>query len=197
MNQSLSNAELRPRRRGAPVVARRACARRRPLAHEAAVASRGAAMGQTIRNRRLLLAALVVAVVLIPAIYLQTFESIVSIWIRTDTYSHGFLVAPISAYLIWRRRHLLNGLEMRPAWIALPFLLAAGVAWILGTIGGVLSLTQFAMVGMIPLLVWLVAGSRISAQILFPLGFLLFAVRSAILRSRCSWTGPPWPRWAG
>ncbi|MCP5255111.1 MAG: exosortase A [Zoogloeaceae bacterium] len=177
MNQSLSNAELRPSPARVHLSSREELAHGgAPLAHEAAVASRGAAMGQTIRNRRLLLAALVVAVVLIPAIYLQTFESIVSIWIRTDTYSHGFLVAPISAYLIWRRRHLLNGLEMRPAWIALPFLLAAGVAWILGTIGGVLSLTQFAMVGMIPLLVWLVAGSRISAQILFPLGFLLFAV---------------------
>jgi exosortase len=50
-----------------------------------------------------------------------TFADVVERWHTQSQYSHGFLVLPFAAYLLWSRRALL-GPELRPSWWALPVL---------------------------------------------------------------------------
>lgn len=133
------------------------------------VASRGL-------TRRALVAGLLLATAALLLWYGETAWSIALIWERAPTYSHGFLVLPLVGYLIWRRRAELLALPVRPAWSVLPLIALAAFAWVLGNLGGVLGLSQFALVAMLPLLVWLAAGHRIAWAILFPLAFTLFAV---------------------
>jgi hypothetical protein len=40
--------------------------------------------------------------------YYQTAWSIVSLWESSETFAHGFLIFPISAYLIWSQRKRLT-----------------------------------------------------------------------------------------
>jgi exosortase A len=100
----------------------------------------------------------------------------VSIWLRSDTFAHGFVIVPISAWLIWRRRHDLAVIEIRPSFLALLALALAGFGWLLGELAGVGAAQQFCLVTMISLMVWAIAGYKVVAALAFPLFFLLFAV---------------------
>lgn len=109
-------------------------------------------------------------------VYLDTAAGIVGIWARSDTFAHGFLVLPISAWLVWRGRDRLAVLQPRPAWPWMLPLLAAAALWLLGELVAVNALTQFALVAMLVLAVPLVLGWPAARAMLFPLLFLFFGV---------------------
>jgi len=100
----------------------------------------------------------------------------VAIWERSETFAHGFAIVPISAWLIWRRRHAVAALDLRPGFLALPLLALAGFGWLLGQLAGAGVVQQYALVITIPLLVWAILGREVVRALFFPLFFLLLAV---------------------
>jgi exosortase A len=122
------------------------------------------------------LAALALALALIVAAFFDTAAGMVAIWARSDTFAHGFVVAPISLWLIWRMRARLRLFEPRPSWIALPVIAAAAFAWLLGNVGAVNAVSQIAFVSILVLAVPAILGVRLTRAMLFPLGFLFFSV---------------------
>jgi len=122
------------------------------------------------------LLALGIGLVVLGVAFYPTFASIVAIWNRSETFAHGFLIVPISLCLIWMRRRELMRLQPEPALIAVAPLLGLAGLWVMGDLVDVISVRQFAAVLMIPALVWLVLGSRITWRLQFPLAYLLFAV---------------------
>ena len=125
---------------------------------------------------RIAVPALVAVLAFIVVAFFGTAAGMVAIWARSETFAHGFIVAPISLWLIWRMRDRLRTLEPRPSWLALPFIAAAGFAWLLGEVGAVNAVSQFAFVSMLVLAVPAVLGIRVTRAMLFPLGFLFFSV---------------------
>lgn len=122
------------------------------------------------------LAALAFALVLIAVCFWSTLAGMVEIWERSGTFTHAFLVPPISLWLIWRLRGALAVFTPEPApWLALPLLLL-GLLWLLGALVAVNVLTQFAVVGMIVLCVPLLLGLPLARAMAFPLLFLFFCV---------------------
>ena len=105
-----------------------------------------------------------------------TAESMVSIWSRSETFTHGFFIAPISLWLIWRRREQLRIATptTSPIWM-LPLALL-GVCWWVGDMIGANVVVQFSFVGMLIAAVFFMLGWTVARIILFPLLFLLFAV---------------------
>ena len=108
--------------------------------------------------------------------YWDTARTMVEIWERSDTFAHGYLIVPISAWLVWRRRAALAALDMRPNFLVLPLLVLAGTGWLLGEVAGARIVQQYALVLMIPLLVWCILGNEVAKLLAFPLFFLLLAV---------------------
>ncbi|HTP95737.1 MAG TPA: archaeosortase/exosortase family protein, partial [Burkholderiales bacterium] len=108
--------------------------------------------------------------------YGDTFVSIVDIWRRSDTYAHGFLILPISGWLIWRNRDRVAALTQHAEYIPLAVLALLGLGWLLADVAGVLPAAQYCVVAMMPVLAWAVLGRRVAAELAFPLGYLLFAV---------------------
>ena len=125
---------------------------------------------------RIALPALVAVLAFIIAAFFGTAAGMVAIWLRSETFAHGFVVAPISLWLIWRMRDRLRMIEPRPSWLALPLIAAAGFAWLLGEVGAVNAVSQFAFVSILVLAVPAVLGIRVTRAMLFPLGFLFFSV---------------------
>jgi exosortase A len=120
---------------------------------------------------------LIAAALLAPFLfYVDTAQSIVSIWNSSETFAHGYIILPISLWLIWRRREIFSEMPPTPFWPALLLLLACGFAWLLAELGGVQVVRQYAFVAMIPLAALAMLGLRISLALAFPLVFLLFAV---------------------
>lgn len=110
------------------------------------------------------------------AFYWPTAAATIHKWNTAETYTHGFLVFPISAYLIWRKRHELKGIDARPAYAILIAFAVAALAWEFGFLARVIVVQQYALISMIVLSVWAMLGSRFAFAILFPLLYLFFAV---------------------
>lgn len=108
--------------------------------------------------------------------YWATVWSMVSIWLRSETFAHGFVIAPICAWLVWRDRRRIAEMEPRPYLPALLLLAGGGFLWLLANIAGVPVIEQFALVAMVPLIVWAILGTEVARQLWFPLAFLCFMV---------------------
>ena len=124
-------------------------------------------------QRLVLLAVFIVATLLL---YRDTASAMVEIWLRSETFAHCLLVPPIAAWLIWRRRADIAA--QRPAtmpWLLLPLTLA-GLIWLVGNLATVNAVSQFMLVAIIVLLVPAFVGWPATRVMLFPLGFLFFAV---------------------
>lgn len=115
-------------------------------------------------------------VVLQVLVYFSSYHSMERIWARSETFSHGYLIFPISAWLIWRNRQELRQLRFVPDLRALFVLLALVAGWAVARGVDVLVVEQFCAVLMLPVLVWLCLGLRAVWAIAFPLAFMLFAV---------------------
>ena len=110
------------------------------------------------------------------AAYWQTVASIGGTWLRSETYAHGFLILPVSGYLVWRRRAALAHLTPRVQWLGLTAVVGLTLLWLAGEAAEVLFLRQVAVVAMIPATAWALLGDRVVRALAFPLAYLVFAV---------------------
>lgn len=116
------------------------------------------------------------AIVLVIGIYHETIESIVAIWNRSETYAHGYLIVPFCIYMIWKKRSVLVALNYHPSYISLLMLIGLGAGWMMASAASVQVAEQYALVAMIPIIVWAILGWNVFSTIIFPLAYLLFAV---------------------
>ena len=109
-------------------------------------------------------------------LYRDTGISMVTIWYRSETFTHAFLVPPISLWLIWRQRHLIAAKSPQPVFSILVLAVGVAFAWLLGDLVAINAVTQLSMVTLLVLAVPALLGLPITKLIIFPLGFLFFAV---------------------
>jgi exosortase A len=117
-----------------------------------------------------------VSLLILFALYNETTASLVSTWLRSDTYAHGMLIGPISLYMVWIHRRSLRRLTPAPALLGVATMLVLVVLWFLGNTASVLVVQQFSLVLMIPALIWILLGWTVVRALAFPLAYLLFAV---------------------
>ncbi len=120
----------------------------------------------------LLLAAFLAPFVL----YFGTARSIVAIWDSSETFAHGYVILPISLWLIWRRRENFALMPPKPWAPGLLLLALAGAGWLAARMGEVQVVMQYGFVAMFPILALTLLGPRLASSLTFPLLFLLFAV---------------------
>ena len=113
---------------------------------------------------------------LVPVIFLDTSKSMINVWIANETFTHGFLIFPISIWLIWKKRVVLNKLSICSEPKVLVLMLPTLVIWLLGNSVDILIIQQFAMISLIPIIIWISLGRVILYAALFPLLFLFFSV---------------------
>jgi exosortase A len=109
-------------------------------------------------------------------LFWPTAWSMVEIWERSETFAHGYLILPISLWLVWRKRDALALVTPRSEWRGLALLALLGFAWLLARAADVQVVQQLAFVAMLPALVLTCLGWPLVRVILFPLLFLFFAV---------------------
>jgi exosortase A len=102
-----------------------------------------------------------------------TAVALVALWWGSASYNHGFLVAPIAAYLAWRRRDRLVRLQPVPCIPALALVLVAALAWWTADLAGMAAGRQLALVAMLPATLLAILGWRVGRVLALPLLYLL------------------------
>lgn len=125
--------------------------------------------------RRALMAVGIYTFVLL-VIYWPTLMSMISIWYRSGTFAHGFIIAPVSLWLIWQLRFELSKItpKVQPLFI-LP-ILGIGLLWLMSSLVDVMVIQQLSFVLLLILGVCALLGTEVAHRLLFPLAFLLFMV---------------------
>ncbi|MBK1729256.1 exosortase A [Halorhodospira halophila] len=121
-------------------------------------------------------AALALLGVVLAIAFLPTYQAIVGIWSRSETFAHGFLIVPIVLFLVYRLRHPLADQQPRVQPLALVPVAGLVLLWVLGALVDVDSVRHFAAVLLIPAVVWLSLGNAVAWTLLFPLAYLISAV---------------------
>ena len=100
----------------------------------------------------------------------------VQVWWIYETYTHCFLILPISSWLIWQKRDELEVITptiTRSSLLAIPPLL---LVWLIGKYATINEVRQFAVVGLIQVATLTILGARVYRTILFPMIYLFFLV---------------------
>jgi exosortase A len=129
-----------------------------------------------ISSRSGLVALLLLALAVFGWVHFDTLSSIVAKWSEDVAYRHGYLIVPLSAWLVWRMRSRLVDVHFQPSWVGVGVLFGLSVLWLVSRAVGVQVIEQLSAVAMIPALVLAVLGVTAARTLAFPLGFLLFAV---------------------
>jgi len=110
------------------------------------------------------------------ALFWPTVEGMVYIWYNRETYTHGFLILPISLWLIWQKRHHLAAFTPQPSPGLLVFVCGGLLVWVLARLTGVLVVEQAAFIGVLISALASLLGWQVAKFLAFPLLFLFFAV---------------------
>ena len=128
------------------------------------------------RSGYLALAGFCFILFLLIGLYFGTASSMVEIWLRSDTFAHGFLIVPITCFMIWTKRQELLSIEIQVNYLGLFLLMIICFGWFVAYLGKVLVIQQIALVAMISAVVFTLFGTRITKTIFFPLAYLIFTV---------------------
>jgi exosortase len=115
-------------------------------------------------------------VILLIGVYWGILRDLIRQWWDDANYSHGFVVAPFSAFLIWHGRHRLRGIVPRGSAWGLVLLLAGLGTLLVGDLIAENFLSRTSLIVLLAGIVLFILGPEILRGIRFPLCFLLFMV---------------------
>jgi EpsI family protein len=125
------------------------------------------------RNVQLIAGLLVLAALT----YWPSLQALWEFWTNDNTAgAHGLLVAPLAAWLLYRARHRLALVPVRPSLGAGVMLVMASVAWLVFWRAGIQELEILALPVLMGLSVYAALGWQAARSVAFPIGYLYFAV---------------------
>ena len=133
----------------------------------------GVSAGAPWRGALIPLGATILATLLL---HVSTIRSMARVWTENESFSHCWFVPPLSAYMIWTRRHDLASVLPRPSLWGVLLALGSGALWLVSYLAQVGTGEQVALVGMILGSVWAVLGTEVCRRIAYPLAFLALMV---------------------
>ena len=119
------------------------------------------------------------------ALYGEVVARLVQHWWTVPDYSHGLVVAPLAAWLVWRRRDQLTSTPRSPCGAGLLVMAGGIMLLVVGTLGAELFLTRVSLLMYAAGAVLFLVGRRQLRMLAFPLAlFLLTIPIPAIIVSR-------------
>lgn len=107
-------------------------------------------------------------------LYASTFMDLFQVWSTDEDYSHGFLIIPVSLYLVWRKRADLLDQPLKHSRWGFVILAVWAVMYFLGYAGNISTFVTYSMIVLIFGIFMTIAGYEITKMVLFPILFLLF-----------------------
>jgi exosortase D (VPLPA-CTERM-specific) len=162
-----------------------------PLKSRAVSATRAASQIEHWQTPATVFALLALVLLVAAWPFLPALNWMWSWWVDSPEYSHGILLPPLAAYLIWRRRGRLREIPFSGSWLGLLAVLCAAALYTIGELGSLYVVLHFAywllLAGvLLALMGWaafrLIAGPVTLLLLAIPLPQLLLANLSATLQ---------------
>lgn len=114
------------------------------------------------------------ALALMAVVYGRTVAALWRMWSHNDTYSHGFLIAPVSLFLVWSLRKELRATPAAPTWAGIPVVALAALLQLAGIRGDVTMFQAYSLILLVAGLAWTWFGAKVLQRLAFPIAFLAF-----------------------
>ncbi len=109
-------------------------------------------------------------------LYSSTLIELAALWARNEDYNHGFLIIPVSAYLVWQRRRQLMRQPLHSSPLGLMVLSLWAVFYLLGVGAQILMFECCSLIMFLLGALLFTAGVRFTRVVLFPVVFLVLMV---------------------
>jgi exosortase len=113
---------------------------------------------------------------LMVALYFRVVAKLVYDWWLIPDFSHGFLVPPFAAFLVWERRKTLREIKPAPSWSGTVVIAVALLVLLLGVYGAELFLSRISLVILLAGLVLCFGGRQYLTELRFALLVLILAI---------------------
>src|SRR5690242_13469599 len=121
-------------------------------------------------------AAFAVLIALIAILFWPNISAALTVYWVSPTFSHCYLILPISAWLVWNKRDQLRLMQPSIYLPALILMIPLAVGWFLGHLMAINEVQQFALMAMVQVLILTIFGWPVYRVLMFPALFLLFLV---------------------
>jgi exosortase D (VPLPA-CTERM-specific) len=98
------------------------------------------------------------------------------VWMMTPEYSHGVIIPFLSAFLIWQKKDSIAKTPMTGSWGGVALVALGGLMLIVGQLGTVYTIVQYAFVATVAGIVLAFCGRRAFRLFAVPLLFLAFMI---------------------
>ncbi len=109
-------------------------------------------------------------------VYHESLASMITVWGQSKTYEHGYLIVPISIWLVWRKRAQIKNTPLTTCWIPIVLLVLPTVLWMLGKAAEVNLFEHAAAIFSLQLLIWALIGTPLTKVLFFPIFYLVFCI---------------------
>ncbi|MEZ4600279.1 MAG: exosortase [Syntrophotaleaceae bacterium] len=108
--------------------------------------------------------------------FLPTWRSLIYAWSSSDDYSHGFLIVPLSLYIVWKKRGELRTATNRPNWLIFPLVVFSLLIYLVAKYAEILTLAPLSMILFIGASLFFLFGGKLFRHLVFPWFLLVFMV---------------------
>lgn len=113
---------------------------------------------------------------IVTALYYKVIGKLVMDWYTNPDFSHGFLVAPFAAFLLWDKRKVLRNTPVQQTWSGIWLVVVAIFFLFLGVYGAELFLSRLSLVMLLGGIVWTIFGRAVLREVRFAILVLLLAI---------------------
>jgi exosortase A len=108
--------------------------------------------------------------------YLPVWEGLVSAWSRSDEYSHGFFIIPLSLFILWKKKNILARITPSPSAWGLAIIITSLLLYILADLAEISTVASFSMLPLLAGVIIYFYGFKILKENIFSLFLLLFMI---------------------
>lgn len=106
--------------------------------------------------------------------YFPVLRSLFDMWSNSEDHSHGFVIVPLSLYVVWQKKEKLNNIEILPNLWGGVLVVLALFMYLFAAFADIKTLAAYSLLPLVAGVVIYLFGFRIFRECLFSIAFLVF-----------------------
>lgn len=108
--------------------------------------------------------------------YFPVWKGLLAAWIGTEEYSHGFLIIPLSVYIVWTKKDDLSEISVMPSGWGLMIVILSLLIYLFAHLAEIVTLASLSMVMFLVGVCIYIFGFAVFRKMMFPFFLLLFMI---------------------